>query len=190
MDKTERLLVLSIVPEPYSRRVDNIRKLLCNEANSYASLQFPPHFTAAHLRIPKGTLDSCLKEIELIAECLRDCEVKVTGISYHNYTERKHGEDKPKYTIRLAVEPNLQLSEVHGRLKAVTGNSNRSALGSSSHHITLLFGDLAEKEYQKLKEDYIPKHGELDQRFTYICDNLSVLSREGGRWQIIRSFKV
>jgi hypothetical protein len=184
----QRLLILSLVPETHSGRVDNIRRILCNESNSYASLQFPPHITLAHIKIPDGGLGSALKEIETISEKLRNCEVQVTGIDYHVYQERGKEQGKEKYTVRYAIEPNPQLVEVHQELKGLN-DLNKSTLGGSRHHITLVFGDLTKENYIHLQQ-YILEHKELERKFSYTCDNLSVLVRDKGPWEIIRKFKV
>ncbi len=181
---SQRLLIISTVPDKYLKRIDNIRKLLRNESNSKAALQFPPHITLAHIRIPEGELESYLKKIETMSRGLEGCEVMVSGIDYHVYQER----GKEKYTIRFAVEPNPQLVKVHQELKGLN-DLNKSTLGGSRHHITLVFGDLTKEDYIHLQQ-YILEHKELEKEFSYTCDNLSVLARNKGPWEIIRRFEV
>lgn len=181
----QRLSIISVVPKPYFRKVDKIKRALCDYSKSHASLQFPPHITLAHIKINEGELEQTLGEIGEISKNLEGCRINVEGISCVTYKEK----GKTKYQVKFDVEPSPQLIKVHKRLKRIN-DLDSSTLGGEHYHITLVFGDLTEEGYLRL-QDYIVGHKELGEPFTYFCDDLSVLAREGKEpWRIIRSFQV
>jgi 2'-5' RNA ligase len=185
MAKTQRLSIISVVTKPCFERVAEIKKTLCEYSDSYASLQFPPHITLAHIKYSEGELEQTLKKIERISGKLKGCEIHVSGISCTTYTEK----EKTKYQVKFDVEPDPQLIEVHKSLKGIN-DLDKSNLGGEHYHITLVFGDLTEKNYLRL-QSYVTEHPTLGKPFAYPCNDLSVLAREGKKpWRIIRSFKV
>ena len=180
----QRLSIISVVPEEYLTEIHQIKKTLCSYAHSHASLQFPPHITLAHIKIQDGELEQTLEKIGNISKNLEGCRVHLQGISCGTYQEK----GKTKYHVKFNVEPNSQLIEVHKSLKELN-ELDKSNLGGSNYHITLVFGDLTEENYIGLRE-YLSRHKEFDKKFTYTCNDLSVLIREGNLWRIIKSFEV
>jgi 2'-5' RNA ligase len=177
-----RVLLISVVGEAGFCGISKLRERLCGISHSYASLQFPPHITLAHIRIPENEKISLYGFLEDRANEQSPFQIKTNGIVPHTYKEN----GKQKYTVRFDIEENPLLAGFRAALlSAPVGNKKEFA----EPHITLAFGDLTENNFLML-QSYLAANKENLTDFEYAFDNLSLLTRGEDRWRIDARFPV
>jgi 2'-5' RNA ligase len=174
-----RIPLVNLVGEECSDEISQLRRRLCEVSNSYASLQFPPHITLAHVKIAEGEIPALNDYIMELMKKVNPFRIKTNGIVTHSYQEK----GKQKYTVRFDIEENPLLSDLRSSIMDTPLEQKKEF---KDPHITLVFGDLTEDNFHRL-ENYLAG-SESVRDFEYAFDNIAILRKKDDKWIVHTRF--
>lgn len=180
VNKLIRLSVISVVGKECLEEMSRLKKEFCDFSHSYASLQFPPHITLAHLKMARDKQLAFYDYLDRVLREHKQFPIRTDKINFKTYEEK----GKTKYTARFDVMENPQLTDLR---TAILDFPSEEKKPFDEPHITLVFGDLTEEKFLELQK-YLTNRKSHIKDFEYALDNVSVLDKHGRNWFLDRYF--